>query len=360
MLNQFATLTADVGEPYVWRIDDFKVLRMYQPSTTPAPFDLVGEAIPEVMGDIEVESNRDSYANQVIVTMPTTTEMSRVETLTGDGVTTVFQLQYVPFATRGYVVTDFATNYFETLSDPGGGGTWELDPLTNTLTRVTGAPFVGADIRFTFDGTFTGLGMATYQPEVDVVGLWQKIVTVESIPSDTTAQALADAYLARMLPVTTVIRYRTRETGIATGQTQTVTIARRNLDATAMITDVTIWDLVQGGTNVFVRDVVAVVDDGQTNLGRGFRDDYKVWYGDKGGAGPAPTATTGTGGGGGAPGLPFLSVQFNRSGVFGGDADFTYNETTNSVVCGGGGSSITAAEHESCAVLGYNCHIADP
>jgi hypothetical protein len=54
-------------------------------------------------------------------------------------------------------------------------------------------------------------------------------------------------------------------------------------------------------------------------------------------------------------------VQFNRSGAFGGDDDgFRYNETTNSLVCGGGGSDITANDHESCVVFGYDCHIADP
>jgi len=293
VLNQLATLTGEVGEPYVWRIDDFKVLRMYQPSTTPASFDLVGEVIPEVLGDLEVESTRGTaYGNRVIVRMPPNTEMNRTETFTGDNTTTVFQLQYTPFATRGYVVTDFALNWMETLSAPGGGGTWELDPNANTLERVTGAPPTGADIRFTFDGTFSGLGIAEDAGEIASFGLWERVFTLEAIPSNTTAQALADAYLAQSLPVTKTIKYRTLELGLTPGQSQTVTIARRDLSGTAVVTDVNISDLVIQKVNVLVRDVTAVVDAAQTNLGRGWRDVYRLWAGDKTGSSAVAAGTT--------------------------------------------------------------------
>ncbi len=40
---------------------------------------------------------------------------------------------------------------------------------------------------------------------------------------------------------------------------------------------------------------------------------------------------SGGGGGGGTPALPLNSVQFNNAGAFGGDAGFTYNNTTDIV-----------------------------
>lgn len=40
----------------------------------------------------------------------------------------------------------------------------------------------------------------------------------------------------------------------------------------------------------------------------------------------------GAGGGGGTPALPFNSVQFNNAGSFGGDADFSYNGTTVTIL----------------------------
>jgi hypothetical protein len=51
-------------------------------------------------------------------------------------------------------------------------------------------------------------------------------------------------------------------------------------------------------------------------------------------------------------------VQFNRSGAFGGDANFHYYDGTGSVVCGPG-SAITAASHQGCAIFGPNNAITD-
>jgi nitrogenase subunit NifH len=67
---------------------------------------------------------------------------------------------------------------------------------------------------------------------------------------------------------------------------------------------------------------------------------------------------TGAGVGSAGPGEPFTSVQFNRSGAFGGDANFIYYDGTGSVSCGPG-SEITAASHQGCAIFGKNCAITD-
>jgi len=97
------------------------------------------------------------------------------------------------------------------------------------------------------------------------------------------------------------------------------------------------------------------------NVQEEWRDIYKLWAGDKTGS----AATAVAAGDGiviqGGPGGPNKAVQYNDSGRFGGDlnAEFTYDKDTNSLVCGGGGSSITAAVVESCQVFGYDCHIAD-
>lgn len=356
VLDELATLTADAGEPFVWRIDAFKVLRMYQPSTTAAPFDIIGNAPSEVMGDIEVEETRDQYANRIIVKTPSKTEMNRVETFTGDGATTAFPLQYTLFASRGYVTS---AGVFETLAIlPATGGTWSFDPDTNTLTRGS-APAAGATITFAFDGTFTGQGLAEDAGEIASVGIWEKVVSVDSVPSDTTAQALAEAYLARSLPVTKKVKYRTLQTGLTVGQTQTITVPRRNIDVTAAISDIVIRDF---DPRQLARDVTAIIDAAQTNLGRGWRDVYKQWSGDKSGASTAIAAATtpGTGTPPGGPAGPDTAGQFNNAGVFGGSGQFTFDDDTDCMLVGGGGSSITAGDPRSCQVFGYNNHITDP
>lgn len=359
VLNETATMTQASGEAFAWSIDASKVLVMAQPSTVAAPFDLVGDTLADVIGDITVEPNREHYANRVIIKVPPKTEIHRLETFTGDGSTTTFTPQYTLIKSYGYV--QIGTNQYETLNTPTDpdAATWTYDPSTNTITRNSGAPASGDTISFWFDGTFNGTAVAEDAGEITTYGPYEMVVKVEDVPPDTTIQALADAYLAQSLLVPKSVKYRTFTGGLVPGQSQTITVSRRNLSGSAVITDVNIRDL---GRTTLTYDVTAVID-AQTNLNKSWRDVYKTWSGDKIGAGsevtPAPT-TSSTGMSSAGPGGPNRAVQFNNSGSFGGDDAFLYYKDENSVVCGGGGSSITAADFESCQVFGYDCHIADP
>lgn len=365
VLNEFSTLTADAGQPFTWEIDDFKTLKMYQPSTEPAPFDLVmsGDEIPEVVGDIEVDITREHYANRVIVKVPAKREEGRVESFTGDDVTSTFTLQYTlesfPYGLINRYEADGIT--------PSGGETfgltgtttdgvtpvqWWYDPDTNEITRNDGpteAPYI---YKLTFNGVFESAGIAEDAGEIATHGIWEKVIVVENVPSDQTAQTLAEGYLAQFLPVTRKITYKTLELGVRPGQEQTATVPARNLSVTAPITDVQIRDY---GARNLLREVTSIAD-AETNLARGFRSDYLEWWGDKAGATTsAPVATPTTT----SPAPPDQSVQFNRSGVFGGKSTFIFIEDGNSVVMGDG-SAITAAYHESCFIAGRNCTISDP
>lgn len=51
---------------YIWEIDENRMLRMYEPGSLTAPFDIT-EAAQVVIGDVVVEPTRDNYANRVIV-----------------------------------------------------------------------------------------------------------------------------------------------------------------------------------------------------------------------------------------------------------------------------------------------------
>lgn len=351
--NQIMTLTADAGQPFVWEIDYFKVFRAYQPSTTPAPFDLVDNDLPEVIGDIEVDTRRsDQYANRIYLEVAPKTQIEREETFTEGVDAYPYVPQYSPFKTYGYITHE---GIFETLRIPPDpdAASWTWDPTTGELTRDAGAPGAGEVTIFKFDGTFSGTWTA--DAGADPEDLVEQVITLSSIPNETTGQAFADAELAKRNALIQTVKYTTWEQGIAIGQQQTINVSSRNVNGTAVIVDVVTRDLV----HVLERTVTAVIDTGQTNLDRSAWTDYERWYGDEsGGAGTVTTVGTGFTGGGG-PGPPDTSVQFNNGGAFGGDADFTYNKDTNSLVCGGGGSSITAADHESCQVFGYNCHITD-
>jgi hypothetical protein len=58
---------------------------------------------------------------------------------------------------------------------------------------------------------------------------------------------------------------------------------------------------------------------------------------------PAGTFTDLTGGGGGTPGGADTQVQFNDGGAFGGDADYTWNKTTNVLTLGNSISALLLA-----------------
>lgn len=351
IFNALATLTGKYGDPYVWRIDNNKKLRMFQPSTNPAPFDITTANL-KAIGDVTVELSREKYANRVVLKVAPSTQTNRVEAFTGDGSTAAFSLQYTPTRT-GVVVVDGVS---ETLTSPDypGTATWTLDPATNEITR-TSAPAVGAVISMTFDGTYSATATAEDAGEIATYGPWEKIITVESVPSDTTAQEIVDGYLAQALVTPKTIKYRTLGAGLAAAQSQTITIAKRNLSVSGIINEVNTTD---DGRRLSY-DVTVLTG---TTVQGGWRDPIKVWSGDKLGKSAPITSTTGNGTGivsNGRAAPPIRAVQFNKNNAFGGNAAFIFYDTQASLVCGNGGSDITAADFDSCYVLGNNCHITD-
>lgn len=357
VFNELVAMTADFGQPYVWRIDDFKVLRFFQPSTVSAPFNLTSSAT-QVEGDLEVEVTRDHYANRVFLKVPAKRQDGRIESFSGDGSTTTFTLEYTPTNPNMYGHILVGSGGAELLGETGtldGNGNpvaWWYDPDTNQITRNAGASVNGETYNLYFDGIFEGT--ATSEDASASTSPWEKVVVVEEVPEDTTAQALADGYLAAALPTTKRVRYRTREGGLLPGQSQSVVVPKRNLNATLIITDVVIKDWL---SRHITYDVTAVFD-AQTNLDRGWQDQYKVWRGDKLGSSAAGASNVSLGAGAGTPtngvgagrpAPPFKSNQFNDSGAFGGHECWTFDKTTSTVMIGtdhqvGGGDNLLIGE----------------
>jgi hypothetical protein len=359
VLNELSALTEKYGERYIWNIDFFKVLSAVQPSTNAAPFDVAdGDGL--VIGDITVDRTRDRYANRVIVRVPPKQESGRIESFDGDGSTDTFELNYTlesfPYGVIHRFESDGVTpSGAETFGTVGTTPVqWEYDPDTNEITRTAGATESGYVYKLTFNGIKEASAIAEDAGEIAAYGIWERVVVVEEVPDDTTVDALADAYLEESLSAPKRLKYRTFETGVQPGQSQHITRAMRTLDDDVLITDVVTRDY---GTNRLVRDVSATTG---SSLKSRWRDLVKAWSGDKTGKGAMNTPAIGLAGpvpgGGAAP--PLTSVQFNRSGAFGGVADFTFDEDTNSLVCGSD-SSITAADPSHCAIFGEFCEIGD-
>jgi len=350
LLKQIMTATAGFGDPYIWAVSPTKVLSAFQPSSSPAPFD-IADGDGNTIGDIISEPSNQKYFNRVFVKIPVKTQNNRVETFTGDGSTTAFPLQYTPTTwTRGLVNNNGSDETLGTTADPGGA-TWIYDNTTNTLTRNS-APANGNTISFEFNGSFGGFAYAE-DPAV-FTNPWEVTRVVDSVPDNESAQSIADGLLAQAIALPTTIKYKTYNAGLVPGMTQHITSTLRNLDTDAIITSVNIRDY---GTGRLIRDVTLTSG---TNPQDDFRDTYKRWN-DTGGSAATTAVTTGTGTTKIiAPAPPTTAVQFNDAGAFGGSVAFTWNKTTNSLIAGGGDSSITATGAESCFVLGYDCHITDP
>jgi hypothetical protein len=356
VLNRVCKITAGLGDPFVWKIDHYKSLRLFQPSTQAAPFDITEGDATKHFGDITVEIDGTKYANRVVVKVPTKTEIERVETFTGDGSTTIFTPQYTVNRHYGIVHNSESGNY-ETLRTPDDpdAATWTLDPADNSLTIGT-APAIGATITFRFDGSYSGEGIAVDAGEIASYGTYEKVIKVDSVPADTTAQAIADGYLAEALLTPKTIKYKTFALGLLPGQSQTITIPLRNISESVVITDIVAQDYGKGDR--LLRSITAKSGTAATE---GWREVYKIWSGDRMGASvvtnPVANASVSAGG----PHGPERSVQTKQLGRFHGDVDFQYDKDTNTLVCGDDfDDSITAAVVANCVVMGLYCEIADP
>jgi hypothetical protein len=306
ILDEISVITG-----YLWSIDYTKKLRAFAPGALTAPVSIT-TANRFAEGDVTAAPARTAYANYIILLAGTgTAEVT--DTFTGDGVTTTFTLTYRLYSDRGYI-TNGAAN--ETL---GTGATWTYNSATNQITR-TSAPANLNAISITYIAQFpyaaVADGGAAAADRVD------KVITAPDTFSATVAQALADGYLARsMASETQTVRYRTRQVGIHPGQTQTITVAGRNISGTYLVTDVT---TVNASGNVVFRDVTAVSG---TEYPGSWRDAFRVTGGSTGSTvgGTVNITTGGTGG----------------SGTIGKIAKWTATSTIGDSIISESGSTVT-------------------
>ncbi len=287
ILDELAVVFSGLsGTSHIWRIDPAtKKLRMYSVGTFTAPVNIT-EAARYVEGDVTVEPTRADYANRILLLAGTgTSEVT--DTFTGNGVTTAFTLTYDLSSNRGYV-TNGGVN--ETL---GSGATWSYS--AGVITR-TSAPANGNAISITYIAQFPYRAQADDAGEQATNGLWEKVLLAPDVFSATIAEAMAEGYLDRTTTTSQTVRYTTRQTGIKPGQTQTITLTKRNLSGTFLITDVTTQDM---GGNLVSRTITAT--SGSVYLGS-WRDDVSSGGSSSSGTTVGATVTIVSGGGAGGTG----------------------------------------------------------
>lgn len=232
VLNKLSTITG-----FAWEIDYDLILRMYEPGTVAAPFDLA-DGDGQAIGDITVSPTTEQYANRVIVLAGTGTQDVNDAVGTGDGIETNFPLNYTLSTSYGYVTNDVTNETLRITGDPDSA-TWEYDPVTNSITRLTGAPANGNAISISYVAQFPFQAIAEDVPAQDGgANLVERTFIHPEIMDITTATALAAGYLVKSLVTPREIRYTTLIAGVHPGQSQYIECTDRNVDDDCLITGV--------------------------------------------------------------------------------------------------------------------------
>jgi hypothetical protein len=313
---------------------------MYLPSSERAPFDVV-EGDRHAVGDVTVEPTRTNYANRVIVQF-TSMAIAAYAFLSADQ----------NFADGETVVVGSKTyTYQATLTDADGhlaigtsasisintllaainlsggayaasmtkhsqvyasGGSQAVIQVTAVAAGASGNSIgvstTGAHARWYGEGSspltalaqgadaaLTSTAIAENTTEQTTHGIWEAVVQAATITDYNLALAAGQAELAMRLLVPNKVTYRTRERGVLPGQWQTITLPKRNLNGTFLVTDV------NGGNpqENTVEWTVTAIQSFTPGAAPQWRDTYKQWSGSVGGGGGSAINVAGGGGGGG-------------------------------------------------------------
>lgn len=327
-LDQLSTLTG-----YVYEVDEFKLFRMFLPSSTPAPFNVV-DGDGHAIGDITVEPSRAEYFNRVLV-LAGSGIRDVTDTFTGDGTTKTWTLRYSLIArpaslTVGGVTKPLGVYGVDVNME------WTYDAPSNALSHHASypAPGVGVSIVITYTAQFPVLATADDFPEQAAEGPSERIYEAADVFDVAVAQAIADAYLARDVARPRRVKYMTLTPGLRPGQTQTITIAWRNLNATFLIEEVKI---AQRGFDSLAYYVTAVEG---TSPAVSWRDVYQEWSGGKGNASVS-----------GVPAVIQLSGGTAGTGTSGRLAKWNSSDTLGDSLLTESGSTVTVAGTLAAAAL---------
>lgn len=347
---------------YVLRIDANKAMKMFVPGTDAAPFSTT-DATPHCMSLDWADSDFQS-TNTIILQCGTAgaADFTDSQTATGNGSQTVFT-----FPAASPITTGLPTHRPYTLDGGGGtihvGGvvkhettdyTWTVNQATatSTLTMVV-APGVGVVIDFLrqIQQPFTVIATTGASPPRTTFASDPNVVTVPAAVTE------ANQMLTTLGGDPRQANCQSLDIGWLPGQLWTINVTTRGINANFTIGDVNIM-LVSDSYWVY-----KFFGNETVNYQGNAVDKWRALLGGSAGSGGSVLATGGTGGAGGgggttAPGGSNTDVQFNDSGSFGGDANFTYQKTTHSLTAGLS-CAITAASPESCIAMGDGCSVAD-
>lgn len=269
VLDELASVTG-----YVWQIDSSKKLRMFSVGTLTAPFS-VTTANRKAVGDVTVDQSREHYANRVIVRAGAGTQnTSQSFTANGSDISWTTDLS----ATTDWPI--FVLNGSPVPIgpyEPGVGASlwaYQWDPDTHTIYQRSGdaAATAGTTLAIFFTAQYPFRVTVDDAVEQAAHGIWDAVIEAPDAFTVDSATDIGTGYLAQVKFAPQSVRYETQETGVHPGQTQTVTVSQRNLNASFLVTDVQTRS-VQNQVFRMVTGVSGSIYPGS------WRDVYRQWSG---------------------------------------------------------------------------------
>jgi hypothetical protein len=322
----FDEVTKQTG--FVWNIDEFKVMSMFEPAVTTAPFN-IAVSDKRIDEDLVVESTRKDYCNRVIVRAGEAGLRDLVDSFTGDGSTDTFQLR-LPIAgpttptpdemgAVGYAVVDY-----DYVVNPGGteslagaaapsGFLWEYNATTFEVTRRSGAPPNTTPIQVRYKALFP---ISVQADDLVAQAADGRVITrvfVEpNIYDPDQAQARAEYLLSLFGGTLQTVEFSTRRAGLRPGMTLTINVPARSVNGTFLVQTVNITN--DAGNNALRHHVTAI--GGTTVRPSYWHHVIQSWLGD----GSVAASTPEAGPGGAAPYPPEGAIQSYKAGTFYGSA----------------------------------------
>ncbi len=344
------TLATSAGG-WVWDVDPWGYLRMYQPPADRCPVDVtVGNRL--AIGDVTVEPTRTSYTNRVILRFTAgagtaygffqlTANAADGETVTLGSSTYTFRTAPGTAATDVGIGPDAEASILNLISAivgttdelgvvsgaNGSAGAFLFNggpaPILKAVANTPGAAGNSVAVATTaVAGEWYGeghIGLETLELGSDAAltnrvvvedageqarhGVWETVIQSPETTDLGLATGLASSYLVAHTPIPRTVRYQTFALGVRPGQVQTITVPARNLNGTFLITDVSSAPD-PGGR---VRKSVTAIESLIVQSGDAWRKLYSQWSGGLS-TGGIPIAAPAGGGGGGGPAVAGLAA----------------------------------------------------
>jgi len=325
---------SELAPGYLWSIDASKNLRMALP--TAAPFDILDTGTVYQIGDVQVDRTLDdTYANRVILSVTGAGPATSTETfVAADGVSSAGITTFTAKYPTSQSINDAWPNVLTfdgVVQGPigfntGSGGIfawyWDTEtagvPATLNYIESSGAAFPSGgsppeEIEITYAIGYPFDVIAENAVDIAAYGIRDRLVNVtEALPLEA-AQEYADDLVAEISAVLVKAKYDTNSDGVLPAMSQTITIAKRDIDDSMVVQDVRMRHEPNADVETMRYSVTLASGNGVKG---NWRQTYKDWLGGS----SAATTLDRTGASGGAAAAPELAVQYRSGGAFAGSA----------------------------------------